>query len=130
MGGDNDVMSYMAFLVPFNEFDRSDQAYKLGLNPHLLVKFPSKHRMDPKSGFALLGSIRCFVLEREHRWRGKPDPLFRTMLSAASASVSPTSTMPPGSENSPSLGGLPRAASRIRPSRRTATEAARTGREG
>jgi hypothetical protein len=33
-------LSYMAFLVPFNEFDGSDQANKLGLNPDLLAKFP------------------------------------------------------------------------------------------
>ena len=91
MGGDDDMMLYMAFLIPFNEFDRRDQADQLGLNPDLLAKFP----------------------------QGPPR-----------ASVSPVSTMPPGRENSPSLGGLPRAASRIRPSRITATEAARIGRAG
>ncbi len=49
---------------------------------------------------------------------------------AASATVSPSSTIPPGSENTWSSGGLARAATSTRPSRTTATEAARNGRSG
>ena len=60
MGGDDDMMPYMAFLVPFNEFDRGDQADKRGLNPDLLAKFPLKHRTQKWICTFGIGSDACF----------------------------------------------------------------------
>jgi hypothetical protein len=51
MGGDDDVMLYMTFLVPFNEFDRGDQTDELGLNPDLFAKFPKSGLTHGLAGF-------------------------------------------------------------------------------
>ena len=60
----------------------------------------------------------------------QPGLLACTSLIAATASVSPISTAPPGKVNTPLIGSRPRAASSTLPSRKMATLAARSARAG